>query len=72
MGYLERGEGGEEEGSVGRLDVLVDAGRGLLEDQGPEAGDLGDEGRALFVESLGGFYLVADCWRGEGRVWLDV
>ena len=35
-------EGGEQKCRVGGLDVLVDVGGRLLEDQGPEVGDLGD------------------------------
>jgi hypothetical protein len=35
-------EGGEEERRVGGLDILVDIGGCLFEDEGPEIGDLGD------------------------------
>lgn len=66
MRYGERRQRGEEEGRVGWLDKLVDVGRGLFEDEGPEVGDLGDGLLALFVEGGGQFDLFADC--GEDRV----
>lgn len=46
-------QGGEEERGVAGLDVLVDVGGCLLEDQGPEVGDLGDERVPSCVEGTG-------------------
>jgi hypothetical protein len=55
------GEGVEEELGVAGLDVLVNLGRGLLEDEGPELGDVGDDLLALDVEVLGELILLTDC-----------
>ncbi|KAI6771905.1 hypothetical protein HG530_002863 [Fusarium avenaceum] len=54
-------EGVEEELGVAGLDVLVNLGRGLLEDEGPELGDVGDDLLALDVEVLGELVLLTDC-----------
>ena len=57
VGDLEVGDGdvlqgGQEDGGVGGVDVLVNIGRGLLEDQRPEVGDLRDRLRALLEQRL--------------------
>lgn len=57
----EAGQGVEEELRVARLDVLVNLGRGLLEDEGPELGDLGDNLSTSDVEILGELVLLTDC-----------
>lgn len=54
------GEGLEEELRVAGLDVLVNIGRSLLEDKGPELGDLGDDLLATDVEVPGELILLAD------------
>jgi hypothetical protein len=54
------GEGLEEELRVAGLDVLVNIGRSLLEDEGPELGDLGDDLLATDVEVPGELILLAD------------
>jgi hypothetical protein len=56
---------GQQQGRVGRLDVLVYVGRGLLDDQRPEVGDARDDLVALFVEGLVELDLLAD-WGGWG------
>lgn len=53
-------EGGQEEGGVLGLDVLVNLGGRLLEDEGPEVGDLGDDGGALLVQRARELVLAAD------------
>lgn len=54
------GEGLEEELRVAGLDVLVNIGRSLLEDEGPELGDLGDDLLTADVEVPGELILLAD------------
>jgi hypothetical protein len=51
-----------EESGVGGLDVLVDLGGRLLDDEGPEGGDAGDELLAASVEILSASELLAD-WK---------
>lgn len=53
-------EGGEEEGGVGRLNVLIYIGRCLFEDEGPEIGDLRDGFGTAFVEWFCEGNLLAD------------
>jgi hypothetical protein len=57
----EAGQGVEEELGVAGLDVLIDLGRGLLENEGPELGDVGDDLLTLDVEVLGELILLTDC-----------
>jgi hypothetical protein len=57
----EAGQGVEEELGVAGLDVLINLGRGLLEDEGPELGDVGDNLSTLDVEVLGELVLLTDC-----------
>ena len=73
VGDLEVGDGdvlqgGQEEGGVGGLDVLVDVGGGLLEDQGPEVGNLRDRLRALLVQRLSEGEMLARWLGREGGV----
>jgi len=58
----EAGQGVEEELGVAGLDVLIDLGRGLLENEGPELGDVGDDLLTLDVEVLGELILLTDCF----------
>lgn len=67
----EGGEGGEEEGRVGGLDVLINVRRCLFEDQGPEIGDLGDERLALCVERGEEGGLCAD-WESRKLVYVEL
>ncbi len=57
----EVGERVEQHGRVGGLDVLVEVGGRLLEDEGPEVGDVGNDLGALGVEVGGELGLLADC-----------
>lgn len=66
MAHGEGGEGGQQQGGVGGLDVLVYVGGGLLEDEGPEVGDLRDGLVPPGVERGGEVDLLADC-RGRGE-----
>jgi hypothetical protein len=43
-------QGRQQHRGIGRLDVLVDLGRGLFEDERPEAGDAADEAGAAVVQ----------------------
>lgn len=56
----EAGQSVEEELGVAGLNVLVNLGRGLLEDEGPELGDVGDNLSTLDVEVLGELVLLTD------------
>lgn len=64
VGDGEVDEGGEEEGGVGGLDVLIDVGGCLFENEGPEVGDGGGEFVTAGVEGFCEGSFLPDC---EGR-----
>ena len=57
----EAGQGVEKELGVAGLNVLVNLGRRLLENEGPELGNVGDNLSTLDVEVLGELVLLTDC-----------
>jgi hypothetical protein len=54
------GEGSQEQSRIRGLNVLVNVCGSLLEDEGPEVGDLGNELLTLGVEILAELVLVAN------------